>query len=113
MELFTQRQQNDINLLRRFISLYCGKQHADLRQSLPERNIASLASSLCPDCTALLEYAVERLRRCPLEPKPACKKCTVHCYSPDYRERIRKIMAWSGKRMILHGRLDLVRHFFW
>jgi len=58
------------------------------------------------------DYAVRRLERCPQEPKPSCKHCEIHCYKPIYREKIRDVMRYSGKRLILHGRLDLLWHYF-
>jgi hypothetical protein len=49
---------------------------------------------------------------CPLDPKPACKDCHIHCYTKEYRQQIRTIMAYSGKRMILRGRLDYLWHYY-
>ena len=66
---------------------------------------------LCADCQDLLSYAIQRLQRCPLDPKPACKHCEIHCYKPPYREKIRDVMRYSGKRLLLHGRLDLLWHY--
>ena len=115
MNELTGKQQKDLSLLCHFIGLACRSRHGR-EQSVPL--LADLAGLLrkphllCPDCAGLLEYAAKRLRSCPLDPKPACKKCPVHCYRPDYRARIREVMAWSGKRMILRGRLDLIRHYF-
>jgi len=57
-------------------------------------------SGLCPECRDLLEYACERLERCPFkEHKPRCSECPVHCYKPDMSERIRAVMRYSGPRM--------------
>jgi len=66
---------------------------------------------LCNSCRDLLEYALSRLEQCPYgEKKPACKKCSVHCYKPQYREEIRKVMRFSGSRMILHDPIAAIRH---
>jgi hypothetical protein len=40
-----------------------------------------------------------------------CKHCKIHCYRPDYREKVREIMRYSGKALIKRGRLDLVCHY--
>jgi hypothetical protein len=40
-----------------------------------------------------------------------CKHCKIHCYRPDYREKVREIMRYSGKALIKRGRLDLVWHY--
>jgi predicted amidophosphoribosyltransferase len=56
---------------------------------------------LCPDCRELLEYAQKRLDKCPFgENKPRCSDCTVHCYKPEMREKIRAVMKYSGPRMV-------------
>ena len=67
---------------------------------------------LCTDCRELLVYAIARRRACPLDPKPACKDCPIHCYKPERRAEIRKIMRFSGRHLILRGRLDLLWHYF-
>jgi hypothetical protein len=65
----------------------------------------------CGHCQDLLAYALKRLEQCPHNPKPACKHCEIHCYKPAYREKIREVMRYSGKRIILHGRFDLLWHY--
>ncbi len=66
---------------------------------------------LCPDCSALLDYALMHLSRCPFgEKKTSCRKCTVHCYRPDMKERIKAVMRYAGPRMILYNPLAALRH---
>jgi hypothetical protein len=68
---------------------------------------------VCADCAGFLAYAFERRLRCPLEEKPSCKHCPVHCYKPGHRERVREIMRFSGRHLIMRGRLDLLwRYWF-
>mgnify|MGYP005620163717 CR=1 FL=1 len=56
---------------------------------------------LCPDCSELLDYALKRVEKCPFgENKPRCSDCTVHCYKPEMREKIRTVMKYSGPRMM-------------
>ena len=56
---------------------------------------------LCPACMDLLDYAEERLRRCPFgRDKGPCSKCRIHCYKPDMRERITRVMHYSGPKML-------------
>lgn len=43
---------------------------------------------------------------------PACKNCTVHCYAPEMRQRIRQVMKFSGIYFIKCGRLDWVWRYF-
>ena len=66
---------------------------------------------LCPDCEELLRYAHARLDRCPFgEKKSSCKKCTVHCYKPVMRERMRQTMRFAGPRMIFYSPWAAIRH---
>ena len=78
------------------IRLYCRKK---------EKN-----TILCADCEELLRYAHARLDHCPFgEKKSACKECTVHCYKPVMRERMRQVMRFSGPRR-MHRTLLQTRH---
>ena len=66
---------------------------------------------LCQECSELLSYAEERLDRCKFGcGKPTCKKCPVHCYKPEMRERVRKVMRWAGPRMMLYHPIEAIRH---
>ncbi|HNY64700.1 MAG TPA: nitrous oxide-stimulated promoter family protein [Deltaproteobacteria bacterium] len=69
--------------------LYCRKVHGS-------------GKGLCPECGELKAYAHERLNRCRFgEDKPVCSACTVHCYKPAMRERIRQVMRYSGPRLLV------------
>ncbi len=35
--------------------------------------------------------------------KTFCAHCKVHCYRPEMREKIRKVMRFSGPRMIIYA----------
>ncbi|GFO58912.1 hypothetical protein GMST_12370 [Geomonas silvestris] len=94
------KEHNDIKVLKAFIGTYCRGKHG------------SAKGELCPECTGFLAYAELRRRKCPLDPKPACKHCPIHCYSKERRALIREVMSYSGRRLMLRGRLDLVWHYF-
>lgn len=67
---------------------------------------------LCPDCRELLDYALARLTRCPYKDgKQACKRCRTHCYRPEMRERIRRVMRYAGPRMLLYAPGEVLRHW--
>jgi hypothetical protein len=71
------------------------------------------ASGLCSDCERLTSYALQRLAGCRYgDRKPSCKRCPVHCYAPDYRGRIRAVMAFAGPRMPFLMPLAYLRHLF-
>ncbi len=66
---------------------------------------------LCEDCRTLLEYAYLRLNRCPFgEKKTSCKCCSIHCYRPEMRERMQRIMRFSGPRMLFCHPIIALRH---
>lgn len=67
-------------------------------------------ADLCPECHSIIEYALERTRKCPHEHKGTCDTCTIQCYKPAMRAEIRKIMAYSGPRMMLHHPLMALQH---
>lgn len=59
------------------------------------------AGSLCSECEELKVYVSARLDRCRFgEDKPTCAKCPVHCYQRERREQIKRVMRYSGPRMI-------------
>jgi len=79
------------------IAFYCRKHH--------------LADGFCTQCEELLEYANERLEKCPFgERKTTCAKCPVHCYRLEMRQRIRAVMRYSGPRMIYKHPVMAIRH---
>lgn len=92
-----QRVAHEKKVVELMIRIYCRKK---------EKN-----ASLCPDCEELLRYAHARLDRCPFgKKKSSCKKCTVHCYKPAMRERMRLVMRFSGPRMMLYAPWEALRH---
>lgn len=67
--------------------------------------------SLCVDCEKLLNYAHQRLDMCPHgESKPTCRKCTIHCYRPDMKDKIREVMRYSGPRMLIYSPFAAITH---
>src|SRR3972149_6715143 len=67
--------------------------------------------ALCADCRALLDYALQRIEKCPFQAdKPTCAKCTIHCYKPAMREQVRRVMRYAGPRMIIRHPLLALRH---
>ena len=69
------------------------------------------SGELCGSCRELMEYAHGRLARCRFgEGKPTCANCTVHCYRPEMRQRIREVMRYSGPRMLLRHPIMALRH---
>lgn len=106
----------DLRTLARFIEVYCGYWHKDQPRSEPSLKGHDLTALLgrpivlCEGCRKLLAHAVYKRSHCPLQPKPACKRCPRHCYHPLFRKQIREVMKFSGRRLVLRGRLDYLWH---
>lgn len=70
------------------------------------------SGTLCADCLQLVDYAMRRIDRCPYkDEKPACGRCPVHCYGPDMRERIRRVMRYAGPRMMIFHPVLTALHY--
>ena len=72
------------------VGIYCRGHHAT-------------HGELCAECQQFEEYAFMRLAKCPFqEKKSTCGKCLIHCYKPDMKLAVKKIMRYSGPRLLLH-----------
>jgi len=92
------RLQRERKSIQEMISIYCRGQH-------------TVGEETCRECDELLAYAFQRLARCPYqEKKPTCARCSIHCYKPDMRARVRQMMRYSGPRMIIHHPLLAFQH---
>ena len=108
--------RRDLKTLTRFIEVYCEHRHGDSDKAVVElqtHDVAAIAGrtvTLCDECRRLLAHAFVKRTTCPMEPKPACKRCPSHCYQPEYRQQIREVMKVSGRRLVLRGRVDYLLH---
>lgn len=92
------RIEREMRTVTAMIQLYCREQHHS-------------ENSLCAECSALQDYAMRRLERCPFqEAKTTCAKCAVHCYTPAMREQIRIVMRYAGPRMLWKHPILAVQH---
>jgi RNase P subunit RPR2 len=113
MEAMSKQQKNDIRLIGTFVEVYCSGKHRGADRSQTTLPNGMGVRTICPECAAFLEYAIEKRLKCPLEAeKPTCKHCRIHCYDPTRREKVREIMSYSGRRLVLRGRLDYLWHYF-
>jgi hypothetical protein len=111
------KERKDLRLLVSFTSVYCRYHHDAPTDGVdigtePSALLVAGEYPVCSDCRELLAYAVARRINCPLDPKPVCKHCPVHCYKSNQRQRIKDVMRFSGKHLLLRGRLDLLWHYF-
>lgn len=79
------------------INYYCKRNHA--------------SKYPCEDCLILIEYAKKRLSLCTFkDKKPVCAGCRTHCYSKEYKEKIKRVMRFSGPRMVFVKPGIVLRH---
>lgn len=111
MDSITRQMKRDVRLIGKFTELWCrGKRHPGAAPHALEWGLGEFV--LCPDCAAFIDYAAKKRVVCPLETqKPTCKRCKIHCYAPSQRAMVRDIMSWSGRRMIMRGRIDYLYHY--
>jgi predicted amidophosphoribosyltransferase len=94
------RMARESRTVEAMVTIYCRGHHGTRR-------------ALCLDCRELLDYARERLDKCPFqEGKTTCANCPVHCYRPAEREKIRAVMRYAGPRMPFRHPILTLFHFF-
>lgn len=92
------RIDEEKSMVSKMISLYCKKKEGN--------------KSLCPECKELNDYALARLSHCTFgNDKPTCRVCHIHCYKPAMKEKMKKVMRFSGPRMIFYNPKALLFHF--
>jgi hypothetical protein len=92
------RLDRERRTMRAMILMYCQDHH-------------DAAEALCPECSDLYTYALARLEGCPYgEKKPACANCPIHCYKSDRREEVRRVMRYSGPRMLKRHPILAILH---
>lgn len=92
------KREQEKELVSQMIALYCRKNHGTKH-------------SLCAECAELDKYARERSDKCPfMDTKTFCSNCQIHCYKKDMREKIRRVMRFSGPRMIFVRPFAAISH---
>jgi hypothetical protein len=92
------RSEREIKTARNMIGIYCRGRHGG-------------GAVLCEECQALRLYAEQRTLKCPFgEEKPACGQCPIHCYKPQMREKIGRVMRYAGPKMIYRHPIQAIRH---
>ena len=93
------RIEQEKQTVEQMIRLYCRKKEGNKK--------------LCHQCRELLDYSHARLSRCPFgEKKSTCKLCTIHCYKPEMKERMREVMRYAGPRMLFYHPAAAFRHLW-
>ena len=108
----------DIVTLAGMTEIYCADHHAAADRT-PYESEATVVGMypqhkiprLCPECAAHLRYGEIRRALCRREPRPACKTCKSHCYTPTESAWQRRAMAYAGPRAMFRGHaIEAIRH---
>ena len=105
----------DSKTLHKFIQFHCDKEHHDvpkkegvLAVNFQEEDLCEIPYCLCEECEILMLYGYGRLKNCPHEDKPSCRKCPHPCYEKPMWKKMAKVMRYSGMRL----GLTKIRKFF-
>lgn len=94
------RIDREKRMVTNMILLYCKDHH-------------NSQGTLCKSCNDLKEYAFKRLISCPFEKnKPACSKCTNHCYNKIEKKKIKEVMKYAGPKMLRKFPKDTILYFY-
>lgn len=98
--------EKEKKLIPQMIKMYCCGRHKDRRK---EQEITH--NELCSECRELCDYSLYRLEKCPFkENKEFCSFCKIHCYKPEMKEKVKKVMKYAGPRMIFSHPIFAVSH---
>ena len=93
--------RRDAKTVAAMVRIYCAGKHGRAN------------GGLCDPCAALLEYAEERLAKCPFgEEKTTCRDCQIHCYRLAERTAMKDVMRYAGPRMLWRHPLLAIRHLW-
>ncbi|MDE6264466.1 MAG: nitrous oxide-stimulated promoter family protein [Paramuribaculum sp.] len=94
-----ERIEREKRVVAQMIAHYCRRKHG--------------GKCLCNDCRVLMDYVMARIDKCPKgERKTSCRKCEIHCYSPQFRMRICEVMRYMGPRMLFVNPVAALRHLW-
>ena len=89
------RKKSIVSLM---INLYCKKRH-------------NASNPPCDSCDELIGYSHRKIEKCPnIEANTSCVNCNIKCYNQSMQEKIKKVMKYSGPRMIFHHPIAAIKH---
>lgn len=98
MDKITLKRNKEKLLVSKMIMIYCKGKH-------------KTKGILCKECKQLNDYAMQRIEKCPfMENKTSCSCCKIYCYKPQMQEKIKKVMRFSGIRIIFHNPIMAISH---
>lgn len=98
--------ETDSKTLYKFIQLNCDKRHHDVPKKkstlhviFKDEVLSELPYNLCEECETLFIYAYGKLKNCPHEHKPSCRKCPNPCYEKPMWKKMANVMMFSGMQL--------------
>lgn len=92
----------------KMVVLYCRHNHQQVEKPF---SAVYKPGPLCAVCYEVLNYAHCRIDRCRYGAnKPTCAQCTTHCFKPEMRDAIRRVMRYAGPRMLWYHPITAIRH---
>ncbi|MGA1931877.1 nitrous oxide-stimulated promoter family protein [Arcobacter sp. YIC-464] len=93
----------EIHTLNSFFKTYCQDNHQgqeNTKFNLVYKNTPfTLDIPLCKQCCEDIQYSFEKLKLCPHEEKPRCRKCPNPCYEKPKWKNLAKIMRYSAVKL--------------
>ncbi len=90
----------EIKILDKFFTKFCEDKHNHQDKKAYTLDYKekkySLELCLCDECHTLINYSFDRLKECPHEIKPKCRKCPNPCYDKPQWKQLAKLMKYSG-----------------
>ena len=84
-------EKKDRAVLEAIAQIYCEAHHADVPK----------VRGVCAECQGVIDYTLERTKRCPNGHEGNCQDCAIHCSRADRREQVRTMMAYAAPRMFV------------
>ena len=112
----TEKFKSEVETLNKFFQIYCSEKHENQFEKHYDVSYKDLYiqfnANLCEECHNLLNYAIERLKECPNDPKPRCRKCPNPCYEKDKYKQMAKMMRYSGMKLGLTKAAKKLKNIF-
>jgi hypothetical protein len=92
--------KEEVVTLEKFFTKYCADKHQNQYKQLYDLKYKQSSTEytfyLCKECHELISYSFERLKECPHDIKPRCRRCPNPCYEKNRWKQLAKLMRYSG-----------------
>ena len=90
------KRENEKRVMFYMINLYCKHHHKDY-QKISCKTFGS--KPLCKECEEIYNYSIERT-------------CPKQCYKTNIKNKVKQIMSFSGKIMLIYHPIIALKHVF-